>query len=155
MSRAEKRRGARLSVVQALYEMEVGGRGVVEAMAEFEAFWIGKEVEEIELPQAEIAFFRDVLGGVVREQRVVDRTVDDLLAKNWPLKRVEAVVRAVLRAGAYELAFRKDVPARAVISEYVAVARAFYEGEEIGMVNAVLDRMARDFRADEFDAPAA
>ena len=155
MSRAEKRRGARLSVVQALYEMEVGGRGVVEAMAEFEAFWIGKEVEEIELPKAELAFFRDILGGVVREQRLVDRTVDDLLANNWPLKRVEAVVRAILRAGAYELAFRKDVPGRAVISEYVAVARAFYEGEEIGMVNAVLDKMARDFRADEFDAPAA
>ena len=155
MSRAEMRRGARLSVVQALYEMEVGGRGVVEAMAEFEHFWIGKEVEEIELPKAELAFFRDILGGVVREQRLVDRTVDDLLANNWPLKRVEAVVRAILRAGAYELAFRKDVPGRAVISEYVAVARAFYEGEEIGMVNAVLDKMARDFRADEFDAPAA
>jgi N utilization substance protein B len=155
MSRAEMRRGARLSVVQALYEMEIGGRGVIEAMAEFEAFWIGKEVEEIELPKAELAFFRDVLGGVVREQRLVDRTVDDLLARDWPLKRVEAVVRAILRAGAYELAFRKDVPARAVISEYVAVARAFYAGEEIGMINAVLDRMARDFRAGEFDVPAA
>ena len=155
MSRAEKRRGARLSVVQALYEMEIGGRGVVEAMAEFEHFWIGKEVEDVELPEAEIAFFRDILGGVVREQRLVDRTVDDLLAKSWPLTRVEAVVRAILRAGAYELAFRKDVPARAVISEYVAVARAFYEGDEIGMVNAVLDRMAREFRADEFDEPAA
>ncbi len=124
MSRAEMRRGARLSAVQALYEMEIGGRGVTEAMAEFEAFWIGQEVEEIELPKAEIAFFRDLLGGVVREQRLVDRTVDRLLAEGWPLKRVEAVVRAIFRAGAYELAFRKDVPARAVISEYVAVARA-------------------------------
>ena len=155
MSRAEMRRGARLAAVQALYQMEVGGRGVVEAMAEFEHFWIGKEVEEIELPKAELNFFRDLLGGVVSEQRLVDRAVDDALAAGWPLKRVEAVVRAVLRAGAYELAFRKDVPGRAVISEYVAVARAFYEGEEIGMVNAVLDRMAREFRADEFDEPAA
>ncbi len=155
MSRAELRRGARLSVVQALYEMEIGGRGVVEAMAEFEAFWIGKEVEDIELPKAEIAFFRDLLGGVVREQRLIDRSVDETLAAGWPLKRVEAVVRAVLRAGAYELAFRKDVPGRAVISEYVAVTRAFYEGEEIGMVNAVLDKMARDVRTDEFDQPAA
>jgi len=141
MSRAELRRVGRLSAVQAL--------------SEFEAFWIGKEVEEIELPKAELAFFRDLLGGVVREQRLVDRSVDELLARDWPLKRVEAVIRAILRAGAYELAFRKDVPARAVISEYVAVARSFYEGEEIGMVNAVLDRMARDFRAEEFDAPAA
>ena len=155
MSRADMRRGARLSAVQALYEMEIGGRGVTEAMAEFEAFWIGQEVEEIELPKAEIAFFRDLLGGVVREQLLVDRTVDRLLSEGWPLKRVEAVVRAIFRAGAYELAFRKDVPARAVISEYVAVARAFYDGEEIGMVNAVLDRMAREFRADEFDAARA
>ncbi|WP_332691997.1 transcription antitermination protein NusB, partial [Bosea sp. (in: a-proteobacteria)] len=99
--------------------------------------------------------FRDLLGGVVREQRLVDRSVDDVLAAGWPLKRVEAVVRAILRAGAYELAFRKDVPARAVISEYVAVTRTFYEGEEIGMVNAVLDKLARDFRAEEFDVPAA
>lgn len=155
MSRAEMRRGARLSAVQALYQMEVGGRGVIEAMAEFEAFWIGKEVEEVELPKAELAFFRDLLGGVVREQRLVDRAVDEVLAAGWPLKRIEAVVRAVLRAGAYELAFRKDVPARAVISEYVAVTRTFYEGEEIGMVNAVLDKLARDFRAEEFDVPAA
>ena len=155
MSRAEMRRGARLAAVQALYQMEVGGRGVVEAMAEFEHFWIGKEVEEIELPKAELNFFRDLLGGVVSEQRLVDRAVDDALAAGWPLKRVEAVVRAVLRAGAYELAFRKDVPARAVISEYVAVTRTFYEGEEIGMVNAVLDKLARDFRAEEFDVPAA
>lgn len=155
MSRAEMRRGARLSAVQALYQMEVGGRGVVEAMAEFEHFWIGKEVEEVELPKAELAFFRDLLGGVVREQRLVDRAVDDVLAAGWPLKRVEAVVRAILRAGAYELAFRKDVPARAVISEYVAVTRTFYEGEEIGMINAVLDKLARDFRAEEFDVPAA
>ena len=94
MSRAEMRRGARLSVVQALYEMEIGGRGVVEAMAEFEAFWIGKEVENIELPKAEINFFRDLLSGVVREQRLIDRSVDDVLASKWPLKRVEAVVRA-------------------------------------------------------------
>ena len=155
MSRAEMRRGARLSAVQALYEMEIGGRGVVEAMAEFEAFWIGKQVEDVDLPNAELAFFRDLLGGVVREQRLVDRSVDELLASGWPLKRVEAGVRALLRAGAYELAFRKDVPARAVISEYVAVARSFYEGEEVGMVNAVLDRMAREVRAEEFDAPAA
>lgn len=155
MSRAELRRGARLSVVQALYEMEIGGRGVIEAMAEFEAFWIGQEVDEVPLPKAELTFFRDLLGGVVREQRLIDRSVDDVLAAGWPLKRVEAVVRAILRAGAYELAFRKDVPARAVISEYVAVSRTFYESEEIGMINAVLDKMAREFRADEFDSPAA
>lgn len=149
MSRAEKRRASRLAAVQALYEMEVGGKGVVEAMAEFEAFWIGKEVDGIKLPAADPEFFRDVLGGVVREQRRVDRVVDDALSDGWPLKRIELVLRQSLRAGTYELMFRPDVPAKAVISEYVAVIRAFYEGDEPGMANAVLDKIARDVRAQE------
>lgn len=150
MSRAEKRRGSRLSAVQALYEMEVGGKGVLEAMTEFEAHWIGKEVDGIDLPKAEEAFFRDILGGVVREQITVDRRVDAALADGWPLKRIETLIRSVLRAGTYELMFRKDVPPKAVISEYVAVTRAFYEGEEPGLVNAVLDRLAREVRPDDF-----
>jgi transcription antitermination protein NusB len=149
MSRAEKRRAARLAAVQALYEMEVGGKGVVEAMAEFETFWIGKEIDGIKLPKADPEFFRDVLGGVVREQRKVDRMVDDALLEGWPLKRIELVLRQALRAGTYELMFRADVPAKAVISEYVAVIRAFYEGDEPGLVNAVLDKIARGVRAPE------
>ncbi len=150
MSRAERRRGARLSAVQALYEMEIGGKGVLEAMTEFEAHWIGREVDGIDLPLAEEAFFRDILGGVVREQITVDRRVDQALQDGWPLKRIETLIRATLRAGAYELMFRKDVPPKAVISEYVAVTRAFYEGEEPGLVNAVLDRLARELRPDDF-----
>jgi N utilization substance protein B len=151
-NRAERRRASRLAAVQALYEMDVAGKGVVEAMGEFETFWIGKEVDGVKLPKAEAEFFRDILGGVVREQRTVDRTVDSVLAEGWPLKRIELVIRAALRAGAYELAFRKDVPARAVISEYVAVMRVFYDGDEPGLVNAVLDRIARETRAEEMAA---
>jgi transcription antitermination protein NusB len=152
MSRAEKRRASRLAVVQALYEMDVGGKGVVEATAEFETFWIGHEVEGIKLPKAEPEFFRDVLAGVVREQRKVDKVVDDALADGWPLKRIEMVLRAAMRAGTYELMFRPDVPPKAVISEYVAVMRAFYEGDEPGLVNAVLDKIARGIRAADMDS---
>ncbi len=147
--RMERRRAARLAAVQALYQMDVAGKGVIEAMAEFETFWIGKEVDGVEMPQAEANFFRDVLGGVVREQRPIDRTVDAALADGWPLKRIETVLRSVLRAGAYELMFRKDVPPKAIINEYVAVTRAFYEGDEPGLANGVLDRIARDVRAEE------
>jgi hypothetical protein len=68
----------------------------------------------------------------------------------WPLKRIDAILRAVLRAGSYELEHRKDVPGRVVVSEYVDVAHAFVEKDETGMVNAVLDQIARQFRADEF-----
>ena len=91
-----------------------------------------------------------MVSGVVREQRSLDPFVDKVLSETWPLKRIEAILRAVLRAGAYELGHRSDVPARVVVSEYVDVAHAFVDKEETGMVNAVLDQIARKFRAGEF-----
>lgn len=149
MSRGEKRSAARLAAVQALYEMEMSGKGVAEAVAEFEAHWIGREVDDVEFKPAEAPFFRDLVAGVVQEQRLVDQKVDTALAKGWPLVRVEAVLRAIMRCGAFELVRRTDVPARVVISEYVDVAHAFFDGDESGMVNAVLDSIGRDVRADE------
>ncbi len=154
MAKAAERSAARLAAVQALYQMDVSGKGVVDALAEFEAFWIGREVEGVTFAPAETAFFRDILGGVVREQVAIDRTVDAALAKGWPLKRIEAVLRAILRAAGYELMFRKDVPARVAISEYVDVAHRFYGEDEPGMVNAVLDAVAREVRPGELDERA-
>lgn len=150
MAKTIERSGARLTVVQALYEMEISDKGVIEALAEFEAYWIGRDVDGVEQPPAEISFFRDLLRGVVEEQRAIDPQLDKALSSGWPLKRIEAVLRAILRAGAYELMFRKDVPARAAISEYVDVAHSFYAGDEPGMVNAVLDKVAREVRGSEF-----
>ncbi|MDR7038131.1 MULTISPECIES: transcription antitermination factor NusB [Methylobacterium] len=144
-----ERSGARLAVVQALYDMEISGKGVLEALAEFEVFWIGQEVDGVAHPPAEPAFFRDLLRGVVEEQRAIDPQIDRALTQGWPLKRIEAVLRAILRAGTYELMFRRDVPARAAISEYVDVAHSFYAGDEPGLVNAVLDKVARGTRGDE------
>ena len=88
---------------------------------------------------------------MVREQRSLDPLIDAALAQGWPLKRIETILRAVLRAGAYELDHRRDVPARVVVSEYVDVANAFVDREETGMVNAVLDQLARKLRAAEFE----
>ena len=90
------------------------------------------------------------LGGVVREQRTIDPLIDAILAQGWPLKRIEAILRAVLRAGAYELGHRGDVPGRVVVAEYVDVAHAFVDRDETGMINAVLDQLARHYRAGEF-----
>jgi transcription antitermination protein NusB len=148
------RKGARLAVVQALYEMEISDKGVIEALAEFEAYWIGQEVDGVVHPPAETAFFRDLLRGVVDEQRAIDPQIDKALSQGWPLKRLEAVLRAILRAGTYELMFRRDVPARAAISEYVDVAHSFYTGDEPGLVNAVLDKVARGTRASELALPS-
>src|SRR5213082_3150667 len=149
--KANRRGAARLAAVQALYQMDVAATGVNEILAEFESHWIGREVEGNQYLPAEAAFFRDVVGGVVREQRKLDPLIDAALAQSWPLKRIETILRAVLRAGAYELDQRRDVPARVVVSEYVDVANAFVEREETGMVNAVLDQLARQLRAAEFE----
>jgi|SRR6185312_6083944 len=150
--KANRRGAARLAAVQALYQMDLAGAGVNEIFAEFESHWIGREVEGAEYLPAEAAFFRDVVSGVVREQRRLDPMIDAVLAQGWPLKRIETVLRAVLRAGAYELEHRQDVPARVVVTEYADVASAFVDRDETGMVNAVLDQLARQLRAQEFAA---
>jgi len=154
MSRAERRSAARLAAVQALYQMEVADKGLNDILAEFEAHWIGREIEGDQYNPAELAFFRDVVSGVQRDQFAIDRALDDALAKGWPLKRVDALMRAILRAAFYELQSRADVPARVAIMEYVDVAGAFYGADESGMINAVLDALARQARPDEFAAAA-
>src|SRR5262249_3982032 len=104
---------------------------------------------------AETAFFSDIVHGVVREQTRLDPQIDAALARGWPLKRIEAVLRAVLRAGAYELACRNDVPARVVTSEYVDVAGAFVDEDETGMVNACVAHWPRQLRAPESPSASA
>ena len=145
------RNAARLAAVQALYQMDLAGTGLNEILAQFESHWIGQEIEGNRYLPAEAAFFRDVVSGVVREQRKLDPLIDEALAQSWPLKRIEAILRAVLRAGAYELDHRRDVPARVVLSEYVDLAYAFVDREETGMANAVLDQIARRLRAGEIE----
>jgi N utilization substance protein B len=134
--------------------MEVADKGLADILAEFEAHWIGREVEGDQYNPAELAFFRDVVSGVLNDQRAIDRGLDDALARGWPLKRVEALMRAILRAAFYELRGRPDVPARVVITEYVDIAGAFFGREESGMINAVLDALARETRPAEFAARA-
>ena len=144
MAKPAERSAARLATVQALYQMDVAGKGVIDAVAEFEAFWIGREVEGVAFKPAETAFFRDVLRGTVSEQVAVDRLVDKTLAEGWPLTRVEAVLRAILRAGTFELIARRDVPVGTAISEYLDVAHAFYDKKEVAFVNGLLDQIAKD-----------
>lgn len=153
--KANKRGAARLAAVQALYQMDLAGTGLNEIFAEFESHWIGQEVEGTQYLPAEAAFFREIVSGVLREQRRLDPLIDKALAQGWPLKRVEALLRAVLRAGSYELGHRPDIPGRVVISEYADVASAFMERDETGLVNAVLDGLARQLRPAEFTSTEA
>jgi N utilization substance protein B len=151
-SRKANRRGAaRLAAVQALYQMEMAGTGLNEILAQFESHWLGREVEGEQYLPAEAAFFREIVSGVLDMQRELDPRIDAALEATWPLKRIEAILRSVLRAGAWELAKRPDIPSRVIVSEYVDVAHAFVDASETGMINAVLDRLARAARPAEFE----
>ena len=149
----ENRTAARLAAVQALYQMEVTGKGLNDIRAEFESHWLGQEIEGDQYIEAETAYFNNVLAGVLADQAALDQAIDHALQDGWPLARIEALLRAILRAGCYELKKRTDVPARVVITEYVDVAGGFFAREESGLVNGVLDTLARSLRAVEFEAP--
>jgi N utilization substance protein B len=147
--RARLRRAARLSAVQALYQMEISDRGAASVIKEFRDHRFGEADEGQDFVQADEAFFESLVAGVVEKQAVVDPMVDQLLADGWQMKRLDSTVRAILRAGGYELFQRSDVPARVVIDEYVEVAHAFFDGAEPKFVNAALDRCAREARPGE------
>lgn len=155
LAKPMKKSAARLGAVQALYQMDLAQTPINDIFAEFESHWLGQEVEGTQFPDADVKLFRAVVEGALKEQRRIDPMLDKALASGWPLKRVEAVLRAVLRAGTAELLSRPEVPARVVIAEYVNVAGAFLDKEETGMVNAVLDALAREVRPAEFPGSGA
>ncbi|HEY7747175.1 MAG TPA: transcription antitermination factor NusB [Aestuariivirgaceae bacterium] len=137
------RSAARLAAVQALYQMDLAQTDIGEVLDQFSTRTGEANFDDGNVEGADFKFLKDIVEGVVREQRTIDPKIAESLAVTWKLERIESIMRAILRAGAYELMFRDDIPARAVISEYVDVARAFYDGEQPGFVNAVLDKLAR------------
>jgi len=149
-NRSSSRSAARLAAVQALYQMDMTGIDLNDVVAEFEAHRLGQEIEGCQFADAEAAFFRDLVRGVVREQLKIDPLIDQQLAEGWRLTRVDSILRAILRAGAYEILMRSDVPARVVISEYVDIAHAFFAEEEPKVVNGILDRIGHKSRPHEF-----
>jgi N utilization substance protein B len=149
-NRASLRSAARLAAVQALYQMDMTGIDLNDVVTEFQAHRLGQELEGEQYRAAEVDFFRDLVEGVVREQRRLDPLIDQQLAEGWRLTRIDSILRAVLRSGAYELLARSDVPARVVITEYVDIAHAFFDDEAPKVVNGILDRLGRTARPDEF-----
>ncbi len=163
---AQRRSAARLAAVQALYQAELTGHTIDRVLEDFLQHGIGAkalvappddEDAEIEASLAlpDKVMFSNIVRGSTARQADFDAMIGGSLTGDWTVERLEAVLRAVLRAGAYELATCPDVPVRVVISEYVDVAKAFYAGSEPKLVNAVLDRIARVVRADEIGGHAA
>jgi len=149
-SGSRRRSVARLTAVQALYQLELN-RGVdpESVVREFARHRFGQEIDGDQYGEADPALFSDIVRGVAAGQERLDATISAVLTEEWPLARLDSVLRAILRAGAYELAHRHDVPPRVSISEYTAVAHAFFVGKEPGLANGVLDRLGRTLRATE------
>lgn len=145
---ANKRGAARLAAVQALYQMDVGGTGLLETVAEYETIRLGQEIDGETYREADAAWFRDIVSGVVRSQKEIDPLIHTSLTADWPLARLDTTLRAILRAGSYEVLNRRDVPTAVIVTEYVDVAKAFFGEEEPRLVNAVLDRVARRSRGE-------
>ncbi len=143
------RRAARLAAVQALYQMELGGGNADQVVAEFGRHRLGKEIEGMSFGDADRQLFGDVVRGVAVGHSDFDSMIAACLNDDWKVERLEAVLRAILRAAAYELSERHDVPPRVVITEYVDLADAFFAGKEPAMVNGVLDCLARAMRPEE------
>ena len=140
------RSASRLGAVQALYQMDMAGTDLDEIIEEFNEQRLVADPDTEELVEPDQAHFEDVVRGVVREQRDIDPLINNALAKGWSLARIDSTLRAILRSGAYELRRCDDIPLKVVINEYVDVAHAFFEGDEPGVVNAVLDRIGRSAR---------
>jgi N utilization substance protein B len=150
--RAEKRGRhiARLAAIQALYQMEVAGTGVEGVIREFSDHRFGRDPEGEQgapLQDADEGFFAQLVRGVVGEQSAIDAAIARRLAKGWRLERLDATVRAILRAGGFELLRRPDVPTEVVIDEYLELTKSFFETTEPGFVHGALDGIARDVRS--------
>lgn len=146
---AERRRArsvARLAAVQALYQMEVSGAGVDAVVREFGDHRFGRDLEGQRLAEADEAFFGEIVRGVVADQGPIDHAIVARLAEGWRLERLDATVRALLRAGTFELMRRDEIPTGVVIDEYVELAKAFFDAKDTGFVNGALDGVARDVR---------
>jgi N utilization substance protein B len=144
----EGRHTARLAAVQAIYQMELTGNDAESVTQEFCEHRFAETVAERGEPDE--AFFADLVKGVPHHQVEIDQAIAQGLAEDWKLQRIDSILRAILRAGVYELVARKDVPAKVVIDEYLDIAHAFFGSEEPAFVNALLDRVAHRKRAAEF-----
>jgi N utilization substance protein B len=150
-ARSRSRSAARLAAVQALYQQEMEGTPVPRLLKEFHDHRLGATIEDAQYADAEQSFFDDVVSGADARRDEIDAAISAKLADGWSLDRLDKPMKAILRAGAYELLARADVPVASVISEYVDVAHAFYDKRESGFVNGLLDAIAKEARAARAD----
>ena len=142
--RSQSRSAARLGAVQALYQQQMEGTATAKLLNEFHQHRLGQVIEDEEYADADVDFFDDVVKGVDARRGEIDDLLTARLAEGWTLARLDKTMLQILRAGSYELLARNDVPKAAAISEYVDVAKAFFDDREAKFVNGILDAVAKE-----------
>ena len=145
-TRSQSRSAARLAAVQALYQHRMEGTALAKLLDEFHQHRLGREIEDEHYAAADVDFFDDLVGGTLARSGEIDALLAERLAEGWSLERLDRTMLQILRAGAYELLARPDVPVGTAISEYVDVAHAFFNAREAGFVNGILDKVAKAVR---------
>ncbi len=142
------RSAARLGAVQALYQLDMAEKPAVKMIIEeYSNHRLGKEIEGDQYSDADIVLFSDIVDGAFSRLEEIDTNIKKFLTPDWPIDRIEKLLRAILRAGCYEIIARPDVPTPVIINEYVDVAHAFYDRIETSFVNGILDKLAKELRS--------
>ena len=140
---------ARLSAVQALYQMDIGGTGASAVLEEYKNFRLGKDIDGDTYSKADKNWFERIVRGVYEKQKEIDPLIHGSLSGDWALARIDALLRAILRAGTFEMSHCPEISAKVIMSEYIEIAKAFFAGDEFKMVNGVLDNLAHRLREGE------
>ncbi len=149
------RTAARVAAVQALFQSEQAPENAETVIDEFVRHRLGElpgtgGFEEGRAPDAHVKLFQQIVRMAVQRQNELDTMLVEALPEEWPLARLDPVLRALLRAGGAELSMKDGAPAKVVINEYLDVAYGFFDGEEPRMANGLLDKLARLLRPKEF-----
>ncbi len=151
-ARSQARSTARLAAVQALYQQQMESTALNKLLNEFHQHRLGREVDDEDhegevFADAEVDFFDDIVRGVDARRDEIDAALIEKLSAGWTLARIDKTMLQILRAGTYELIARADVPTASAITEYVDVAKAFFDDREAKFVNGILDAVAKDARS--------
>lgn len=149
MAFSRRRHMARLAAVQALYQAEITGQRPAAVVLEFHKHRRGEVIDGVSFQDLDEDLFNELVVAVSQEPEALDALLSQVLSADWPVGRLERLLRIILRLGAYELRSRPKVPVGVVINECLDLAHAFYDGKEPGMVNGVLDRLAKTLRSPE------
>lgn len=147
-----RRRAARLAAVQALYQAEIGSAPPDKVALEFLQHRLTEDLDGLTLGDIDQQLFLDVFRGTHETRQEMDDMLMAVIAEDWSVERLDSMLRHILRAGAWELGYHPQAPAKVVVAEYVGLAHDFFAAREAGMANGMLNRLARDLRPDEFSA---